>query len=147
MIAYRLTDKQEAFVQELIKGKSQREAYRIAYPKSEMWEDHVVDVKACELLKNGKVMVRYEELQGKVLKQSEEITIATAQQILQEITAIGMGNKKYPSYDASGKKYEREPSIAMRLKALELLGKHLNLFTDQIYHTGDISIEVTVDED
>jgi len=58
----RLTQKQERFVQELIKGKSQREAYRIAYPSSKKWKDNVVDVKALELLKNGKVKVRYEEL-------------------------------------------------------------------------------------
>jgi phage terminase small subunit len=33
-----------------------------------------------------------------------------------------------------------EPKIPDRLKALELLGRHLKLFTDKIEHSGDITI-------
>ena len=57
-----LTVKQEKYVQELLKGKSQREAYKIAYPSSRKWKDNVVDVRACELLKHSKVSVRYAKL-------------------------------------------------------------------------------------
>lgn len=84
----KLTQKQEKFVQELIKGKSQREAYRIAYPSSKKWKDNVVDVKASELLKNGKVSVRYNELRGKVIKRAEEKAIITAEEIIKEIASI-----------------------------------------------------------
>lgn len=61
-----LTPKQERFVQELVKGKSQRQAYRSAYPSSLKWNDNSVDNKASLLLKNVKVRQRYEELQKKV---------------------------------------------------------------------------------
>lgn len=61
-----LTGKQEKYVQELIKGKSQREAYRAAYPSSEKWKDNVVDSKACVLFKNEKIVERYNELQKKI---------------------------------------------------------------------------------
>lgn len=84
----KLTQKQEKFVQELIKGKSQRQAYRAAYPNSKKWKDNVVDVKASELLKNGKVSVRYNELRGKVIKRAEEKAIITAEEIIQGIADI-----------------------------------------------------------
>ena len=60
-----LTPKQERFVQELIKGKSQREAYKIAYPSSKKWKNESIDSKASNLFKNVKVRTRYEELQKK----------------------------------------------------------------------------------
>lgn len=84
----KLTQKQEKFVQELIKGKSQREAYRTAYPSSLKWKDNVVDVKASELLKNGKVMVRHNELKNKVIRRAEEKAIITAEDIIKEIASI-----------------------------------------------------------
>ena len=56
-----LTPKQEMFVQALISGKSQREAYKEAYNAANM-KDETIDVRACELLKKSKVKVRYEEL-------------------------------------------------------------------------------------
>ena len=42
-----VTPKQERFIQNIIKGMSQREAYRDAYPKNKS-KDEVIDVKACE---------------------------------------------------------------------------------------------------
>ena len=60
-----LTTKQERFVQELIKGKSQREAYKIAYPASKKWKDESIDSKASNLFKNVKVRTRYEDLKKK----------------------------------------------------------------------------------
>lgn len=57
-----LTNKQEKYVQELAKGKSQREAYKIAYPASQKWKPSAVDSQASRLLANSKVHARYEEL-------------------------------------------------------------------------------------
>ena len=59
----KLTQKQEKFVQALISGKSQREAYKEAYNAANM-KDTTIDKRACELLKNGKVAERYEELRA-----------------------------------------------------------------------------------
>lgn len=71
-----LTTKQEIFVKELIKGKSQREAYRIAYPKSKEWQDKNVDSRASNLFKNAKVMARFNELQRKT---EEKVTYDAAE--------------------------------------------------------------------
>lgn len=90
----KLTDNQEKFVQELIKGKSQREAYRIAYPKSVNWKDEVVDVKASELFKNGKVLVRYNEIHDRLIKEAEDECIVTAKEVIRELKRIGFADIK-----------------------------------------------------
>lgn len=64
-----LTDKQERFVQELLKGKSQREAYRAAYDCKRS-SDKTVDNKAYALFKKGEVRARYDELHHNAIKRT-----------------------------------------------------------------------------
>lgn len=59
--ADKLTAKEEAFVQALVAGESQRQAYKIAYPKSRMKET-TMDTEACKLFKKPKITARYNEL-------------------------------------------------------------------------------------
>lgn len=89
----RLTDKQEKFVQELIKGKTQREAYKIAYGASKM-KENTIDRKASELMNNGKIRARYNELKNKVIKRAEEECIVTATEVLSELKRIGFADIK-----------------------------------------------------
>ena len=56
-----LTLKQERFVQELVKGKSQREAYKLSYDASRM-KDATIDKRASELFRKGEIKGRYDEL-------------------------------------------------------------------------------------
>ena len=58
-----LTPKREKFVQNLIAGMSQREAYRGAFPSSVKWKDATVDSKESELFGNDEILERYRELQ------------------------------------------------------------------------------------
>lgn len=67
-----LTQKQEKYVQELINGKSQRVAYREAYPSSRKWKDKNVDSRASNLLKNDKVLARYLELKEEIERKHKE---------------------------------------------------------------------------
>lgn len=57
----KLTPKQELFVQGIISGLSQRQAYRKAY-KAEKMSDKTVDETASKLLQNPKITTRYREL-------------------------------------------------------------------------------------
>jgi len=82
-----LTQKQEKFVQGLIKGKSQRESYKSSYNAKKM-SDNSIDVNACKLLKNAKVALRYTELNNKIIKRSEEKAIITAEEIIKGIAQI-----------------------------------------------------------
>ncbi|WP_290454743.1 hypothetical protein [Romboutsia ilealis] len=56
-----LTPKQEAFVIALVEGKSQRQAYKEAYPKTRM-KDSTIDVEASKMFNNPKISIRYQEL-------------------------------------------------------------------------------------
>ena len=60
-----LTIKQENFVQELIKGKTQRQAYYSAYPNSKKWKEETTDQAASRLFANSKVVARYNSLMDK----------------------------------------------------------------------------------
>lgn len=139
-----LTQKQEKFVQALIAGKSQREAYKEAY-NTERMGDETIDVKASELLKNGKVSVRYEELQAAVREEGEKRAVATAVEVLEELTAIGLGQKEYPAYDMFGNERQHKPNMSARLKALELLGKKHKLWSDSEINSVPVSVVVKYD--
>ena len=56
-----LTTKQEIFVQRLIEGYSQREAYKFAYEASNM-KNESIDIEASKLFNNPKISLRYQEL-------------------------------------------------------------------------------------
>lgn len=78
-----LTVKQESFCHAYIETGNASEAYRKAYSCGKM-KDSVISIKACELLKNGKVSVRVRELQSE-LKKTSDIKKAD---ILEELSCI-----------------------------------------------------------
>lgn len=51
--------------------------------------------------------------------------------------------KTIPTADGEG--VEREIKVADKLKALELLGKHFGMFTDNINLTGDVGVQIVND--
>ena len=56
-----LTTKQEIFVQRLLEGNTQAEAYRFAYNCENMKEKTIIE-KASKLMAQGNIRARYEEL-------------------------------------------------------------------------------------
>ena len=56
-----LTSKQEQFLQALVAGTSQRQAYKEAYNAANM-KDKTIDERASVLFKNDKIKTRYNEL-------------------------------------------------------------------------------------
>lgn len=94
----KLTDKQEKFVQELIKGKSQREAYKAAYNCSRM-KNNTIDVKACELFSKGNIRIRYNEIHDRLIQEAEDECIVTAKEVIRELKRIGFADiKDFLSY-------------------------------------------------
>ena len=75
----KLTPKQELFVQGIISGLSQRQAYRQAY-KAEKMTDKTVDERASKLLKEYKVSTRYREL----LKEFSNMALWSSEQAFNE---------------------------------------------------------------
>lgn len=107
----KLTDKQEKYVQELIKGRSQREAYRIAYPKCKAM-DKTIDEKASKLFALDKVRTRYNQINDRLIKEAEDECIVSAKDVLRELKRIGFADikdflsfrtgKKVVEYDEDG---------------------------------------------
>ena len=99
-----LTSKQYKFIDELIKGKSQREAYITAYPKSAKWKENAIDSSASKLMKIPKVFQRYNE----ILEANKSSAIMTSEERKIWLTEL-IAN-------------EKETSL-VKLKALDILNK------------------------
>lgn len=125
----KLTPKQELFVQGIITGLSQRQAYRQAYPSAVKWRDKVVDNKASELLKNGEVLVRYREL----LKQFSNMSLWAREQAFNEYEWLK--NKARASIEVEGVRQANSTAFLsaldgmnnMAFRDLELADKKLRL--------------------
>ena len=80
-----LTAKQEKFVQGIIDGMSQADAYRSAYDTSRM-SDKTVYEKASRMMSDDKIRARLEELRDKMITPS----IMSAQDRLEWLTELVM---------------------------------------------------------
>ena len=78
-----LTPKQEKFIQGIVSGLSQREAYKQAYNTSRMKEE-TIDVKASELFNDGKVTVRYKAL----MKEHKDKALWTREKSVNDLIMI-----------------------------------------------------------
>lgn len=76
-----LTPQQERFAQEVASGKSQAEAYRIAYPKSQKWKPATLWREASKLMVNPKVSTRVEELRASIAKAAQVETVRVVQEL------------------------------------------------------------------
>lgn len=83
----KLTLKQQQFINELIKGKTQREAYKLAYTKCKA-SDKTIDEMASKLFNSHKVITRYNELHARLIAEAEDECIVSAKEILREIKSI-----------------------------------------------------------
>jgi phage terminase small subunit len=119
-----LTAKQMKFVAEVSEGGSQSNAYRKAYDTSQMapktiWEE------ASRLRRHPKVAARIEELEAEKEARRRMQALSREDRVLQELEKIAFGDGP-----ASG-----------RLKALELLGKHVGLFKPKEVPVVERSVE------
>ena len=128
-MADNLTVKQEKFVQGLFAGLSQREAYKAAYDCKAM-KDSTIDVKASELAKDGKISVRLAELMRPIAEKNS-LTVDGVLRDIQSIKKRCMSDEEFNPKEA--------------LKACELEGKYLKMFTDTINHTGEVGVRIIND--
>jgi len=114
--------KHEAFVQALFSGKSQRVAYREAFPNAEKWADKTVDNRAYELANDREILGRLEELQDAAA--SPLILDRQGRMII--LTQIALDESLFPK---------------PRMQAIDLLNKMSGDYTQKIEATinGDLS--------
>jgi phage terminase small subunit len=124
-----LTAKQEAFVQKIIEGYSQADAYRSAYSCKNM-SDNSIYVNASKLVADAKVALRLKELREQLAKPS----IMSAQERLEWLTQVI--------------KDEGE-SMADRLKASDQMnkmqGEYVQKVEAEVKNAVNISIELSDD--
>lgn len=158
----KLTVKQEKFCLHYAQHGDASAAYRHAY-NAEKMKPETVHVKACELLKHGKVSVRIAELQAKVKKIAEDRYLVSQERIVAELAKIGFANSEdYFEWGQGGviikdskllttaersvvaeiseTKTQHGGSIRIKLSdkqgALEKLGRSIGMFKDRVEHTG-----------
>lgn len=98
-----LTAKQEQFVQNVLQGMSQADAYRLAYPKQKM-SDKTVWESASKLMANPKVSARLAELRMELATPA----IMSAQKRLEWLTELVRN---------------QDESTGDKLKAIDIMNK------------------------
>ena len=139
-MANELTAKQEKFIQGIIRGLTQRQAYKEAYSAENMQED-TIDKEACLLFNNPKIAERYQEL----IKELEDKSIMSAKERMIWLSDVVKGNIKHISYGGNGESYENEAYISDKLKAVDTLNKMSGEYVTKIdanVKTQEIRVEL-----
>ena len=92
-MAQHLTDQQELFARALVEGKTQKEAYFEAYPKSKDWNVSNVYAKASSLAKHAKVVARIEALR-KPVERRLQYGLQTAMEEAMEAFIVSKENRQ-----------------------------------------------------
>lgn len=90
----KLTSAQEKFIQELIKGSTQRAAYKKAYPKRRNWKDGSIDCEASKLFKKPQIRQRYDELLQKFRSREEEKSRWSREEAIKTLRFVVDKNKQ-----------------------------------------------------
>ena len=114
----KLTPKQELFVQGIITGLSQRQAYRQAFLASKKWKDSAVDSAASRLLQNSKVLARYREL----LKQFSNMSLWAREQAFNEYEWLK--NKARASIEIEGVRQANSNAFLAALDGMNNMAFH-----------------------
>ena len=107
-----LTSKQNKFIEGIIEGSCQSDAYRLAYGKTEMSSKTIWEA-ASRLSKNPKVIARLDQLTAEKERNNRMFALSYEDKVI---------NKLWDIADTAKNKRER-------VKALELLGRSCGLFT------------------
>ena len=151
--------KQEEFVQKVVQGMPQRQAFRSVY-KNNM-TDEQVDAEASAMIngtgkyaKNPKIHQRFLELNAAAQEQAEGNAIANAEEVLAYLTAVLRGESRSSivvvesvgDFKSEAKEMQKAPDEKERLKAAELLGKRYGLYTDKVNVDGVIPVVIAGDD-
>ena len=126
----KLTSKQEAFVRQVLAGDDLSTAYRKAYEASKM-SSASINREAHRLSNNPKITPR--------LKRGMEVREVSAQSSYHSLRHSVIERLDLMAND-------RDASDSSRVRSLELIGKHVGLFTDQVSITSDQSTEELQEE-
>ncbi len=124
-----LTAKQENFVELLTQGTSQTSAYKGAYDTQNI-SDKTVWEEASRLRRHPKVSTRILELEKEKEARRRLQAVSREERVLNELESIAFG----------------DGPMAGKLKAMELIGKHIGFFTLQKESADDRTSEEILGE-
>ena len=116
----KLTIKQEKFIQALVAGKSQRQAYKEAYNATNM-KDKTIDERASVLFKNDKIKTRYNEL----LEEHKNKALYTREEMVNDLIWI---KEKAKEDIKDTKKGLRQANGTIFINAIKELGELNELY-------------------
>lgn len=125
----KLTQKQKAFADEYLAGKSQTQAYKDAYDAG--MSDDAAAALASRMIRNIKVKA-YIEKRLADASSDQSKRIAKADEVLSFLTSVMRGE------------VQDRCTTTDRIKASELLGKRHGLFTEKLEVKGSVSIADTL---
>lgn len=158
-----LTKKQKRFIEEyLIDLNATQAAIRAGYKKSEY-----TDTNANKLLENTRIREELDKRmaerskrtginQDRVVNELAKIAFVKMSDIVDEKCRIRKDAKEEDlgciesikvktSTSANMKSVEREVKLSPKLKALELLGRHLGMWNDKIDINADMELNINID--
>jgi len=135
-----LNIKQEKFIANIVKGMSQRQAYKDAY--NAKYRDDVIDRNASKLFNTDEIQVRYRELRDKILEKD----IMTATERMKFLSDIANGKEKdtvYYNVNGQNTPIEKSADLGTRIKAIDTLNKMTGEYTQKL-DLGDSKLEVSI---
>ncbi len=123
----RLTERQKRFVEEyLVDLNATQAAIRAGYSPRTAYST------GQRLLKNVEVQAAIQE----AMEERSRRTEVTQDMVVDELRAVAFAQAA--DYSDSALK------VSNKLKALELLGRHLGMFTDKVEHSGEAAVQVVL---
>lgn len=120
-----LTAKQEQFAQNIVKGMSQADAYRSAYP-NQRCSEKTLWANASRLMGNSKVLARVAELREKATTPA----IMSAQRRLEWLTETIKGE---------------EVSVGDKLRAIDIMNKMQGEYVQKVEADVKSAVNITVE--
>lgn len=135
-----LTAKQEKFVQNIIDGMSQADAYRNSYDTNRM-TDKTIHEKASRLMADDKVRARLQELRDQMMKPS----IMSAQERLEYLTRVINGTepeKEVHLVNGEPVEIDVPPTIKTKLNAIDIMNKMQGEYVQKV--EADVKSDFTI---
>ena len=130
-----LTPKQEKYVQGLVAGLSQRQAYIQAYSTKNM-KDTTIDNNAYKLMQNNEISTRYNEL----MEEHKDKALWTREEAVNELKWLY--KQAIKSIEEQDEGYVRQGTSSALLGAIQELNKLEDLYPSdkhQVEHIGQVN--------
>lgn len=137
----KLTPKQERFIQNIVAGMSQRQAYKEAFQID--YDDNAIDSNASTLFNSTKVKQRYQEL----IEELQDKTIMSAKERMMWLTEVINGNIKdtvYYNVNGENTPIEKTADISTKIKAVDTLNKMSGEYVTNIKGNIGVTYEETL---